>query len=809
MIHELHSVDMLAFAIDNESPATIVLIAGDRDYAYAMSTLRLRQYTVVLIVPSSPNTSQSLKSQASVVVDWNYAILRKRPDADTPPVWQPYRDLGEDIVERLAREIQDPNEDPAVTLISSHHTPSVPTHTRHISAAEPLEPSVFQRNTDSSDAAQPAPLYTPKKGPSIFPGTPGHFSVGSGSSRARSATIQSSHTDSSDDIQPVWRRTAQKADIVSTEVPGCFQSGSAAWRARSVTTQAVPDIDRDSVSSDDIQPVWRRTAQKTTVASTDMPVGSGVGSAMWRTRSATQSTQAVPDIGRDSAYTENIALSDGSVANECISTANEIWDATYDPFARPPIASPLQHYQNIAEPGSPPIVNFRNYPSSPPPTAAFNLGSTTTLHSSSHSRTISGTPISFGNLPQRTTPTVAPSSPEPTGGRGEATTAPESTNTDSVSDIMDDSMVPSDHAALMHALGLSDDEEEEEDEGDYTSDENASGSMSSPVPIEVDDSSLIDDMVESYLKGGRPFFDDIVTSPPIINTSPPITEASGTPSSQESSLAPSSPGLNVTMPNVAAGSPQATSVINHNTNNHSSGYQALPIESIEDKIRRITPAQFLPLINQLLLVRSSGNTRPGRSIIACALRQYDKDVYKRAGVSTFGSYIALAQRASLIELGGLEGDVWIALHPDLFKDKTNASKSPTPSAVPSNSSAPQGNVRTSAATTPPSSSASQSTIPNTNTNNSHLPTVSNEPIPLHFYPLMTYLAGVQKHGLTKPLRSSVGLALGPGVYATAGASSMKEYLALAVRAGVVECGGSDGYAWVRLHPDVLYGRRPV
>jgi hypothetical protein len=29
MIHELHLVDMLAFAIDQESPATIVLIAGD------------------------------------------------------------------------------------------------------------------------------------------------------------------------------------------------------------------------------------------------------------------------------------------------------------------------------------------------------------------------------------------------------------------------------------------------------------------------------------------------------------------------------------------------------------------------------------------------------------------------------------------------------------------------------------------------------------------------------------------------------------------------------------------------------------
>ncbi|KAJ8588005.1 hypothetical protein M405DRAFT_852721 [Rhizopogon salebrosus TDB-379] len=77
VVDKMILVDMLAFAIDHESPATIVLIAGDRDYAYAMSTLRLRQYTVVLIAPSAPNIPQSLKSQASVVVDWNYAILRK------------------------------------------------------------------------------------------------------------------------------------------------------------------------------------------------------------------------------------------------------------------------------------------------------------------------------------------------------------------------------------------------------------------------------------------------------------------------------------------------------------------------------------------------------------------------------------------------------------------------------------------------------------------------------------------------------------------------------------------------------------
>ncbi|KAJ8583654.1 hypothetical protein M405DRAFT_748298, partial [Rhizopogon salebrosus TDB-379] len=70
VVDKMILVDMLAFAIDHHSPATIILIAGDRDYAYAISTLRLRQYTVVLIVPPSQNIPHSLESQASVVIDW-------------------------------------------------------------------------------------------------------------------------------------------------------------------------------------------------------------------------------------------------------------------------------------------------------------------------------------------------------------------------------------------------------------------------------------------------------------------------------------------------------------------------------------------------------------------------------------------------------------------------------------------------------------------------------------------------------------------------------------------------------------------
>lgn len=68
-------VDMLTYAIDNPAPATVVLISGDRDFVYAVSVLRLRRYRVVVVAPNSAHTS--LKSQASVVLDWEVHIMRR------------------------------------------------------------------------------------------------------------------------------------------------------------------------------------------------------------------------------------------------------------------------------------------------------------------------------------------------------------------------------------------------------------------------------------------------------------------------------------------------------------------------------------------------------------------------------------------------------------------------------------------------------------------------------------------------------------------------------------------------------------
>ncbi|KAG6889732.1 hypothetical protein C0995_015030 [Termitomyces sp. Mi166 len=90
-------VDMITFAIDHPAPATIFLISGDRDFAYAISTLRHRKYKVVVLCP--PDAHSTLVAQADAHFDWNTKVLREREDdglslSPPPPVPQRARHLS-------------------------------------------------------------------------------------------------------------------------------------------------------------------------------------------------------------------------------------------------------------------------------------------------------------------------------------------------------------------------------------------------------------------------------------------------------------------------------------------------------------------------------------------------------------------------------------------------------------------------------------------------------------------------------------------------------------------------------------------
>jgi hypothetical protein len=73
----------MAFIKDNPAPATVVLISGDRDFAYLLSTIRWRKYNVVLI-SNSFMTHESLSTQASFLYDWQSDILKTRPPSKLP-----------------------------------------------------------------------------------------------------------------------------------------------------------------------------------------------------------------------------------------------------------------------------------------------------------------------------------------------------------------------------------------------------------------------------------------------------------------------------------------------------------------------------------------------------------------------------------------------------------------------------------------------------------------------------------------------------------------------------------------------------
>ncbi|KAI0371734.1 DUF537-domain-containing protein [Pilatotrama ljubarskyi] len=70
-------VDMMAHAIDNPAPATIILISGDRDFVYAVSILSLRQYRIILLAPR--NAHGGLKGQAEAVYNWPEDFLPGLP----------------------------------------------------------------------------------------------------------------------------------------------------------------------------------------------------------------------------------------------------------------------------------------------------------------------------------------------------------------------------------------------------------------------------------------------------------------------------------------------------------------------------------------------------------------------------------------------------------------------------------------------------------------------------------------------------------------------------------------------------------
>ncbi|KDR73456.1 hypothetical protein GALMADRAFT_227905 [Galerina marginata CBS 339.88] len=93
-------VDVLIHAWDHPPPYTFVLITADRDLAYAVSCLRMRNYGVVVVSPATAH--RDLTAQATAQLDWSRVVLGIRggvldeedfpdplPEPKEPPTSQP------------------------------------------------------------------------------------------------------------------------------------------------------------------------------------------------------------------------------------------------------------------------------------------------------------------------------------------------------------------------------------------------------------------------------------------------------------------------------------------------------------------------------------------------------------------------------------------------------------------------------------------------------------------------------------------------------------------------------------------------
>ncbi|KAJ7582918.1 limkain-b1-type NYN domain-containing protein, partial [Mycena floridula] len=72
VVDHMMMIDMVWHVVDNPS-STIVVISADRDFSYAISSMRNRRYKVILVTRDSAHSS--LKAQASVCLSWDTDVL--------------------------------------------------------------------------------------------------------------------------------------------------------------------------------------------------------------------------------------------------------------------------------------------------------------------------------------------------------------------------------------------------------------------------------------------------------------------------------------------------------------------------------------------------------------------------------------------------------------------------------------------------------------------------------------------------------------------------------------------------------------
>ncbi|KAG8921854.1 hypothetical protein FRC01_014834 [Tulasnella sp. 417] len=137
-------IDILAFALQNRTPKTLVVISADPDLAYGVSLLRQRRFKVILITsPSTPTDGATLlRSHSDISFTWEDALGGERTAPGDPNV---PLSLGSPA-SRSQRSLREISEDgltdpPSQTTDSNMHEEVTPDQETAMTPPESYEPA--------------------------------------------------------------------------------------------------------------------------------------------------------------------------------------------------------------------------------------------------------------------------------------------------------------------------------------------------------------------------------------------------------------------------------------------------------------------------------------------------------------------------------------------------------------------------------------------------------------------------------------------------------------------------------------------
>jgi hypothetical protein len=758
---------MLAYAIDNQAPTTIILITGDRDFAYAVSVLRLRRYRIVIIAP--PIIHISLKLQASVLVDWRRDILgnvetnpesskksssfesegnpdyfTNSPELDRKTLPTSFScSIASAVATESSERVEDANQHPGSLTHgdTSHYgprsnisVPGVPWGHTNVSGPPGGDPHIKLMQSATKDIGdfRRHPSRRQMSGEPIAPVTTGHFSGVSG--RLHTSTTASGDVSLSTAEQglefgigsgDIGSRdhvcgVSDSRDLMSPSVAKPYQFGTTNSGAPSVLPSFLTEIQagRSLWGTPKIQPDNADDAisESSSFITSNTP----------QTCAVVVETLHSPSFSKISYDTDKVAHA---------VTANSLpGPASPRAFAEPLLASESPSVASL----TPLAGEMRN---------DLKFASASSMLTDSSVR-------------------CAMMSPEP-GGTSDKAVVPVSSKTLLVPEfriLVEQLELQLEKGILCPLRSVIAEEIMKQDTFAYTRAGAVTFGQYITLALKAGITTIGGVNGEDWISlhpAWQSTSDAIETSPPEIlskemnNTSAYLSQQISPGRKQDIAIDESAVSAKAQHPDESLGTGTSlSSVPTTNTpldptvsaTNRTRVVGDSSLEAnldSEAQLPKSMSPEFTVLVEELEKQKARGIIRPSRSTVAVEIVKQDPLVYSRAGVSKFKEYVALAAEAKVVTIGGTQADAWISL------------------SMPSEQYTGQFKI------------------------------------------LVEQLQKSRQNGVERPLRSAVGSALVAqcqSLYQDGGFKSFKDYVTAAEKAGIIQLGGSDGRAWISMCP---------